>query len=137
MIGPRLRFTVFIATAGIFGPAVGCTPTPPPAAPAPKGGMPTPMVEAAVEPGPFLEGRKVLQAHNCIRCHTIGDAPPGKGMMKKNLTTVGTDHPREWIVAHVRDAKTHNPKSRMPPYDTTKISDTDMDALADYLTSLK
>src|ERR1700722_9187186 len=106
MIDPRFRFTVFIATAGIFGLAAGCTPPPAPPPP-PNGVVPPPTVNAEVEPGPFLEGRKVLQAHNCIRCHTIGAVPVGQGMMKKSLATVGTDHPREWIVAHIRDAKTH------------------------------
>ena len=137
MTGSRCRFAVLIATAGVFGLAVGCTPTPPPVAPPPNGEMPTPMVTAEVEPGPFLEGRKVFQAHKCNRCHTIGEAGAGKGKMKKSLNTVGTDHPRDWIIAHIRDPKTHNPKSRMPASDTATISDTDMDALADYLTSLK
>ena len=143
MVGPRLKFLVFMMTASILGLAVGCKPTaPPPVVPPPKGSGP-PMggtaPTAELEPGPFLEGRKVFQANNCIRCHSIGDQPPGpgKGMMKKNLATVGADRSREYIIAHIRDPKTHNPKSRMPASDTTKISDTDMTALADYLTSLK
>lgn len=137
MIGPRLRFAVFIATAGILGLAVGCTPPPPPVVPPSNGGMPPPVVNAEVEPGPFLEGRKVFQAHNCNRCHTIGAAPPAKGKLKKSLNSVGKDHPRDWIIAHIRDPKSHNEKSKMPASDTATISDTDMAALADYLTSLK
>jgi mono/diheme cytochrome c family protein len=144
MIGPRLKFMLFIATVSSLGLAIGCTQTPPPATtPPPKGGRP-PMVGMApnveLEPGPFLEGRKVFQANSCIKCHSIGDQPAGEGkgmMMKKNLASVGTERTREYIIAHIRDPHTHTEKTRMQPYDTTKISETDMDALADYLTSLK
>jgi mono/diheme cytochrome c family protein len=136
MMGPCLKIARFILPAATFGLAIGCNPTAPPAPP-PNGGMPPPVVNAELEPGPFLEGRKVFQASGCIKCHSIGDAPPGKGRMKKSLTTVGKDHPREWIIAHIRDPKSHNEKSKMPASDATKINDTDMAALADYLTSLK
>ncbi len=140
MTGPRFRLMVFIVTAGFFGLAVGCTPPPPPTVAPPNGGVPPPMVgmppNTELEPGPFLEGRKVFQANNCSRCHSVGDQQ-GKGKMKKSLATVGTDHPREWIIAHIRDPKSHNEKSKMPASDATKISDADMAALADYLTSLK
>jgi mono/diheme cytochrome c family protein len=135
MNDPALKFLVFIVTAGIFGLVIGCNPTAPPAPP-PNGGMPPPMVNAELEPGPFLEGRKVFQAHRCGRCHSIGEHS-GKGKMKKSLTTVGNDRTREWIIAHIRDPKSHNEKSKMPASDTATISDTDLAALADYLTSLK
>jgi mono/diheme cytochrome c family protein len=142
MIGPCLRFLVFVMTASILSLAVGCKPsTPPPVVPPgggqpPMGGMPP---TAELEPGPFLEGRKVFQAHSCIKCHSVGNQAPGKGMgmMKKNLSTVGTDRTREYIIAHIRDPHTHTEKTRMQAYDTTMISDADMTALADYLTSLK
>jgi mono/diheme cytochrome c family protein len=119
---------------------VGCQPnTPAPVAPVPNTGVP-PAVE--VEAGPFAEGRKVYQANGCARCHTIGDqakvgAGGPKGMMKVSLTKVGEKRARDYIVEHVRNAKTHTEKTRMPPYDEKAINDADMQSLADYLVSLK
>jgi cbb3-type cytochrome oxidase cytochrome c subunit len=57
----------------------------------------------------------------------------GKG---PDLSHVGGKESKDWLVAHVRNAKDHKPQSRMPPYDG-KISDADLSALGDYLASLK
>jgi cbb3-type cytochrome oxidase cytochrome c subunit len=54
-----------------------------------------------------------------------------------DLSEVGVKRTRDWIIEHVRNAKAHSPRSRMPVYDESKINATDMNALADYLTSLK
>ena len=61
----------------------------------------------------------------------------GRGPGGPDLSEVGTKHPRDYIIQHVRNAKGHNPRSRMPPYGEEKINATDMSALADYLASLK
>jgi cbb3-type cytochrome oxidase cytochrome c subunit len=61
--------------------------------------------------------------------------PGGKG--GPDLSEVGAKHPRDWLIEHVRNAKDHNPRSRMPAYGEDKINATDMNALADYLASLK
>lgn len=52
------------------------------------------------------------------------------------LSTVGTKRTRDWLIEHVRNPKAHNPQSRMPAYDG-KISDADLQLLANYLASLK
>jgi cbb3-type cytochrome oxidase cytochrome c subunit len=55
-----------------------------------------------------------------------------------DLGTVGKDptHTVDWLMEHIRDAKTHKPESRMPPY-KDKIQTEDLRALAEYLASLK
>jgi mono/diheme cytochrome c family protein len=89
-------------------------------------------------------GRNVFDAHNCQRCHSIGD---GDGMMagggrRRNkgpdLSHVGRDssHTVAWLMDHVRDPKSHRPNSRMPPYGD-KMSDQELKFLAEYLASLK
>ena len=57
--------------------------------------------------------------------------------MKVSLTKVGEKRSRDYIIEHVRNAKAHTEKTRMPPYDVNTISDPDMQSLADYLVSLK
>jgi mono/diheme cytochrome c family protein len=64
---------------------------------------------------------------------------PGRGRGKgPELTHVGAEaeHTPEWIVAHIKNPKTHNPRSRMPAFEG-KISDKDLLALGAYLSSLK
>ena len=62
---------------------------------------------------------------------------PGGGMGRgPSLTNVGTKRSRDWIIAHIRNPKGHNPQSRMPGFEG-KIKDQELEALADYLLSLK
>lgn len=91
---------------------------------------------SAVETAEVSAGRQVYDAQKCARCHRIDTAggPPAKGKAP-NLTKVGAKRSADWIAAHVRDPKTHGGK--MPAYPESKINDTDLKALADYLASLK
>jgi hypothetical protein len=84
--------------------------------------------------GAFAAGQQVYQAKGCMKCHRIG--PGGRG---KDLSRVGADpsHTVDWISAHIRDARSHNPRSRMPKYGEDEISAQDLRALSDYLASLK
>lgn len=91
---------------------------------------------AEQEAAGFVEaGKAVFVTNNCANCHTI--AGQG-GRTAPELTHVGSQSDRtpEWIVAHVKNPKTHKPMSRMPPFEG-KISDKDLVALAAYLASLK
>jgi mono/diheme cytochrome c family protein len=47
------------------------------------------------------------------------------------------DRTAQWLADHVRDPKSHNPRSRMPSFGPDKISDADLAALGEYLASLK
>jgi mono/diheme cytochrome c family protein len=94
--------------------------------------------------GPFAAGHQVFVSQGCVRCHRGtgqggGGGMPGRGRGPggPDLSEVGAKHPRDWIIEHVRHAKGHNLRSRMPDYGEDKISATDMNALADYLASLK
>ena len=57
----------------------------------------------------------------------------GKG---PDLAKVGAKHPRDWIIEHIRNPRSHRSDSRMPPFEG-KINDDDLRTLADYLASLK
>ena len=80
-------------------------------------------------------GRAVFDANGCIRCHAVGGEGGAGG---PDLTRVGADaeHTPQWIVAHIKDPKAHNPRSTMPAF-AGKINDKDLLALGAYLSSLK
>ena len=107
---------------------------------------PTPVAGAGVPGSPVAAtgGRAVFET-NCTRCHAIGGPAatpsPGPGMGPKrgpDLAKVAVDpkHSREWLLAYIRDPKAQNPKSGMPKF-AGIIPDADLDALADYLLTLK
>jgi cbb3-type cytochrome oxidase cytochrome c subunit len=149
-------------TTGIAGvvfvllAALGCGKgTPPPAvvaAAAPAAAAPAVAAPAAAVAftGPFAVGRQVFAKQNCARCHKIGEAgseaaqggdgeggEEGGGRRRgPDLSAVGGKHERDWIADHIFDPKTHSQRSRMPAYGQ-KISESALDALADYLASLK
>ena len=58
----------------------------------------------------------------------------GKGL---DLTKVGAKHDKAWIADHIRDAKKHNPMSRMEAYPEAKLNAKDLDTLSEYLAGLK
>lgn len=64
---------------------------------------------------------------------------PGGGMPGPDLTKTGApaEHTKQWLADHIRDAKKHKPGSRMPAFGPEKISDADLDKLAEYLASRK
>ncbi len=67
-----------------------------------------------------------------------GPGGRGRGMGRgPDLAHVGKEHPLDWLKAHIRNPKDHKPDSRMPAFGPNKISDTDLQALAEYLASLK
>jgi cbb3-type cytochrome oxidase cytochrome c subunit len=53
-----------------------------------------------------------------------------------SLSDVGSKRSRDWIVEHIKNPKTHNPQSRMPALEG-KLKPEDLNAVADYLASLK
>ena len=80
-------------------------------------------------------GEAVFKANDCGKCHAV--AGQG-GRMGPDLSKIGaeSEHTSEWLVAHIKNPKSHNPKSRMPAFEG-KISDKDLLALGAYLASLK
>jgi hypothetical protein len=89
----------------------------------------------------FAAGMKVYQANKCARCHSIGDGGQGGGGRgpgrKKDLSHVGATHTVDWLKGFIRNPKGYKPNIRMPAYDQSKITDEELNALAEYLGSLK
>ncbi|HTG00633.1 MAG TPA: cytochrome c [Nitrospirota bacterium] len=82
--------------------------------------------------GCHAEGKKVFQSNRCPECHTIN----GKGgSAAPNLSNVGSRRTPEFIRQQIRDSKINYPNTNMPSF--KNLSDKDMNALVDYLSSLK
>ena len=145
MIGVCTRVASLVCCAGAFALALpGCccwtiksnAPAPPP--PQEILNVTPPTTKTDKTGGEASAGRKVFEAH-CVKCHVIAGVPsPGKMMGKgPELTTVGAKRERTWIIDHIRDPQGHNKASKMPAYGAEKLSDPDLQALGDYLSSLK
>lgn len=76
-------------------------------------------------------GLKVYNAQGCSGCHSIGGQG---GNMGPALDNVGATKSISWLEAQVSNPKSHNPATSMPPF---QLSQTDLTALANYLSSLK
>jgi len=116
----------------------------------------------AEDTGPHAAGKKVFRSLNCAVCHPLpgidalprmaataavatagppgaDGVPPGRPQRPPSLARVGADpgHTVEWLIAQIRDPKSHNRESRMPAYDESRISNDDLKSLAEFLESLK
>jgi mono/diheme cytochrome c family protein len=106
-----------------------------------QGNAPVQPVQNSGNSQQFAAGRKVYDAQNCARCHTVpgdnnqGGPPRGR---KKDLSRVGAnpEHTVAWLTEFIRNPKAKNPRVRMPAYEG-KISPEDLRSLAEYLASLK
>jgi mono/diheme cytochrome c family protein len=78
-------------------------------------------------------GAAIYQSQRCKDCHTL----KGKGgAVGPNLTYVGSKRSQEYIVIQIRDPKSHNANTDMPSF-RDKLSDREINDLADYLSGLK
>lgn len=72
----------------------------------------------------------------------FGPGGPGRGPggppRGPNLAHVGEnpEHTQVWIADHIRDPKSHNPRSRMPGF-ADKMTNEEIDQLAEFLATLK
>jgi mono/diheme cytochrome c family protein len=89
-------------------------------------GCPKPAEESATPVAAAGNGEATYKTH-CAGCHS-GRAP--------NLDHVGAQRDAAWIVAHVKNPKSHNPGSSMPAFEG-KIAEADLKALGDYLAAKK
>jgi mono/diheme cytochrome c family protein len=110
----------------------------PTSGPSSPGGPPS----AVAETGPHAAGKRAFNSNGCANCHSVGGgaapAPGGKGKMRgPDLGTVARDpeHTPEWLTEYVRDPKSKKRESRMPAQN--RISDDDLKAVVEYLSSLK
>ena len=81
----------------------------------------------------YSRGARIYQGQRCPECHTLN----GKGgAVGPNLTYVGSKRSRDYIIAQIRDPKSHNANTDMPSFRGT-LSDQEISDLADYLSGLK
>jgi mono/diheme cytochrome c family protein len=100
------------------------------------------VASAGVSPQ-FAAGKSVFD-QSCARCHSDGAGGGGAGgrggrSRGPNLSTVGrsSSHTVDWFMKFVRDPHSLKPDARMPAFPASRIPDTELRALAQYLTSLK
>jgi cbb3-type cytochrome oxidase cytochrome c subunit len=61
----------------------------------------------------------------------------GKGRGRMDLSHIGGQgKTSDWIAAHIKNPKAHNPGSKMPAFEG-KLVEADIKSLADHLASLK
>lgn len=136
----RRSLALLAAAAATVTLALGCGGTKDKPATAGTGSgtnTPTQTANAGTDAKDKPPGVVVFESANCSNCHaTAGSAKTGRGM-GPDLTKVGAKRDKEWIIAHVRDPKSHNPGSRMPASGPDKLSDKDAGVLGEYLAGLK
>jgi mono/diheme cytochrome c family protein len=89
---------------------------------------------SAQQMGNAENGKKLYEKKRCELCHMI--AGKGKPSPGPDLTKEGTKgHGIPWQIAFLKDPKSKNPKSIMPP--VKDLSDKEILDLATYLESLK
>ncbi|MFB3881518.1 MAG: c-type cytochrome [Armatimonadota bacterium] len=76
-------------------------------------------------------GRRVYLAQECDLCHSIGKVG---GTVGPALDHVGSKRTPDWMREEIVDPQGHNPDSVMPGH---QLSKRQLDALVDYLASLK
>src|SRR5437764_14915900 len=86
-------------------------------------------------PAQLANAPALMQTNGCGRCHGGGGGRRGNG---PDLSHEGADpqHTAQWIADHIKNPQSHTPGSRMPAF-AGKMSDSDIQAVAAYLASLK
>jgi mono/diheme cytochrome c family protein len=76
---------------------------------------------------------QLIEQYKCRDCHTF----KGKGgSVGPNLTNVGGRRDRQYIYQQIQDPRSHNPNTAMPSFGD-RMSEQDLNVLADYLSKLK
>lgn len=91
---------------------------------------PKPLIASAATAA--TPGEALFKTQGCSSCHSIGGVG---GKAGPDLTKVGDRRNKEWIAEQIKDPKSHNPDSIMPAY--TKLTEKDLQGLANYLSGLK
>ena len=78
-----------------------------------------------------LNGKNIFNSRGCIACHTMNGIG---GKIGPNLTNESQNgHTKDWIIAQLKNPKSHFPKSVMPSFSI--LSNKQLSDLADYLLS--
>jgi mono/diheme cytochrome c family protein len=135
-----LALGVLVLGAILF--AGGCKKSDTPATSTSGPSAPTGPPSGVAETGPHAAGKRAFNSSGCANCHSIGGGaapmPGGKGKMRgPDLASVARDpeHTPEWLTEYIRNPQSKKPESRMPRQN--RISDDDLKAVVEYLSSLK
>jgi nitric oxide reductase subunit C len=91
-----------------------------------------PQEVALKEKSQNLLGKNVFDQYRCDLCHKI----EGKGgTIGPDLSHEGNKRDTLWLEKHIRDPKSHDPNTVMPPF--PQITEGEIKVLVGYLTSLK
>jgi mono/diheme cytochrome c family protein len=92
-----------------------------------------PAAKAAAKPSPaeIAAGKKVFETSGCQGCHKVAGKGGASG---PDLSKIGKEHDMAWIAKKVKDPKSTNKSSIMPPF---AGSPKDLQAVAAYMASLK
>lgn len=91
-----------------------------------------PQEVALEEKSQNLLGKNVFDQYRCDLCHKI----EGKGgTIGPDLSHEGNKRDALWLEKHIRDPKSHDPNTVMPPF--PQITEGEIKVLVGYLTSLK
>lgn len=101
----------------------------------PKSHKPPPKKGASSNAALISQGKKVYAANGCANCHTI-QGKGGKNGPDLSKTGAETKHTVAWLEDQVKNPKSHDDDSTMPPFGE-RIKGKDLTALATYLKSLK
>ncbi|PYV31735.1 MAG: hypothetical protein DMG22_15740 [Acidobacteria bacterium] len=93
-----------------------------------NGWPPDPQGMARQEP----VGHRIFLAQHCNTCHAIGGTG---GTLAPDLTHIGSQKDKDWILAQINNPRSHKLDSIMPSF--AQLPETDKQGLADYLVSLK
>ncbi len=99
------------------------------AAPAPKPSSPAAVSPAVPVTADIKAGAQLFQTEGCIGCHKIHSVGGTVGPDLSSGVLKGKD--REWLIAQIRNPKSHFPNTIMPSY--TGPSDQQVNAVVDYL----
>ena len=100
-----------------------------------NGWPPKPILAAAAGVGGQAQsrGQQIYQSQGCSGCHAVNGIGGTSGPDLTNVGASGKDV--AWHVKHLKDPRSTNPRSAMPPFG--HLSDADLKELAAYLVSLK
>jgi mono/diheme cytochrome c family protein len=91
---------------------------------------------------PAAPGPQGTYDQHCARCHAQAGQPggPGVGMSKgPNLTDIPNrpGRTKEWLAAYIRDPKSVKPDTKMMPAFGDKLTDAQINELAEWLLTKK
>ena len=80
------------------------------------------------------DGKKLFDGKKCIACHSLAQQKGAMAKVGGALDGVGAKRDAAWLKGYLADPKSKVPNAKMPKQ---KFTDQEIDALAEYMLSLK